>query len=402
MNASPPAATPNPLHRTSRGADLCAPLSAPRRRARRTSIVAVVAALAIALSACAGGPATSGSGSEAAATAACGDSTPLAELTPVADPRTFEGPTTACMNQPGITPVAKHVTSKLPVTVTDNQGTQVTVTDTSRILALDLYGSLAATVFGLGLGGNVVGRDTSTGFPEAADLPLVTQNGHELNGEAILALNPSVIITDSSIGPWDVVLQMRESGIPVVVLTPQRNLDNIDDLVLQVAAALGVPHEGELLNARIQADVSKTIGDIAALAPKDPADRPRVMFFYVRGNAGIYYIFGEGSGADALIDSLGAVDVAAEIGWKGMRPMTAEALIDAAPDVLIMMTKGLESVGGVDGLLERIPAIAETPAGQHRRVIDMNDTEVMSFGPRTAAVLDALARALYAPEADGK
>lgn len=301
------------------------------------------------------------------------------------------------MADPGITAVTDAPEQSLPVTILDNQDTEVTIADTSRILALDLSGSLAATVFGLGLGDSVVGRDTSTGFPEAADLPLVTQNGHELNGEAILALEPTVILTDSSIGPWDVVLQMRDSGIPVVVLTPQRNLDNIDELVTQVATALGVPAAGEALNARIASEIAATMTDIEALAPADPADRPRVMFLYVRGNAGIYYIFGEGSGADALIQALGAVDVAEEIDWQGMRPMTAEALIDAAPDVLIMMTKGLESVDGVDGLLERIPAVAETPAGQHRRVIDMSDTEVMSFGPRTAAVLDALARALYAP-----
>lgn len=366
-----------------------------RPRLRR-ALVATLAALAIGLAGCTATGAAPGPAD--ADPAGCeASTTPLGSLTPVADPKGWTGPSTACMADPGITAVTDAPEQSLPATIVDNQDTEVTITDTSRILALDLSGSLAATVFGLGLGDSVVGRDTSTGFPEAADLPLVTQNGHELNGEAILALEPTVILTDSSIGPWDVVLQMRDSGIPVVVLTPQRNLDNIDDLVTQVAAALGVPAAGEALNARIASEIAATMTDIEALAPADPADRPRVMFLYVRGNAGIYYIFGEGSGADALIQALGAVDVAEEIDWQGMRPMTAEALIDAAPDVLIMMTKGLESVDGVDGLLERIPAVAETPAGQHRRVIDMSDTEVMSFGPRTAAVLDALARALYAP-----
>jgi iron complex transport system substrate-binding protein len=63
-----------------------------------------------------------------------------------------------------------------------------------------------------------------------------------------------------------------------------------------------------------------------------------------------------------------------------------------------MMTKGLASMGGVDGMLETLPAIALTPAGQRRRVVDMADTEIMSFGPATAAVLEALAVAVYAPE----
>ena len=125
------------------------------------------------------------------------------------------------------------------------------------------------------------------------------------------------------------------------------------------------------------------------------------MFLYVRGSAGVYYIFGEGSGADTLIETIGGVDVAGEIGWQGMKPMTAEAIVQAAPDVLLMMTDGLESVGGIDGLIERIPAIASTPAGQHKRVIDMADGDVLSFGPRTPQIVDALARALWAPDSVG-
>ena len=121
------------------------------------------------------------------------------------------------------------------------------------------------------------------------------------------------------------------------------------------------------------------------------------MFLYLRGNSGIYYLFGEESGADVLITALGGVDVAAEIGLDGMRPMTDEAMVAANPDLILVMTDGIASVGGVDGLLESKPAIALTSAGQHRRFVDMADGDILSFGPRTAAVLDALARAIYAP-----
>ena len=77
--------------------------------------------------------------------------------------------------------------------------------------------------------------------------------------------------------------------------------------------------------------------------------------------------------------------------------MTDEALIQANPDLILVMTDGIKSAGGVDGLLETKPAIALTAAGQHRRFVDMADGEILSFGPRTAGVLDALARAIYAP-----
>ena len=104
------------------------------------------------------------------------------------------------------------------------------------------------------------------------------------------------------------------------------------------------------------------------------------------------------TGSDALATSLGAVDVAAEIGWVGARPMTDEALVAADPDLFLVMTSGLESVGGVDALIAAKPAIALTRAGANRRFVDMADGQILSFGPRTPDVLEALAKAVYAPE----
>jgi iron complex transport system substrate-binding protein len=328
--------------------------------------------------------------------AGAGPQRPLSELTPSPDPKSFEGPTTAVLAQPDIAAVPASA-PKLPVTVTDHQGTQVTVTDVGRILAFDMSGTLGATVFGLGLGDRLVGRDVSTGFPAAAKLPLITVNGHQLNAEAILKLRPSVVVTDTTLGPWDVVLQLRASGVPVVVVDSKRSMDNVGGIVHDVANALGVPAAGEQLATRLTGEITAKKAEIAKLAPADPAKRLRTVFLYMRGQAGVYYMFGKGSGADSLISGLGAVDVASEVGFEGMRPVNPEALAKAKPDVIMMMTKGLESVGGVDGVL-KVPGVAQTPAGAHRRIVDMSDYQILGFGPLSAGVLDALARALYAPE----
>ena len=245
----------------------------------------------------------------------------------------------------------------------------------------------------------MVARDSTTDFPEAADLPLITQNGHELAAEAVLALAPTVIVTDRTVGSRDVLAQLREAGIPIVVVTDDRSVEDNAPLITQVATALGVPEAGQELAEQLQRETDAVIADIAQLAPADPAARPRILFLYLRGASSIYYIFGAESGADSLISSLGGIDVATEIGWEGMKPLTAEALVAASPDVLLVMTSGLESVGGVDGLLEAVPAVAATPAGINRRIVDMRADAILAFGPRTPEVLDSLARALYVPSA---
>lgn len=357
----------------------------------RRPLLALVLATAL-LAACSASPDGSGDGTSDTA------AVDLASATVLADPKAYRGESHASLAATAITPVSSSPRQQLPVTVTDAQGTKVTVTDTSRILALDVYGTLAQTVFELGLGDQVVGRDVSTQFDEAEKLPLVTSNGHDLNAESILELDPTVILTDTSLGPWDVVLQMRDAGIPVVVTDSRRSLDNIGSLTQEVADALGVPDEGVALGQRIEKEAAATTAAIAEVAPTAVQDKLRMVFLYVRGQAGVYYMFGEGSGADGLIDALGGYDVTREIGWKGMKPVTDEAIISAQPDLIVMMTKGLESVGGVDGLLDRLPAIANTPAGQNRRIVDMQDSQVLSFGPRTADVLNSLAVSIYAPE----
>lgn len=328
------------------------------------------------------------------------DTRPLAQLDLVADPRAHVGESTATLAADAIEPVDDDPVQELPATVSSRDpggDVEVTVDDTSRVIGLDMAGSIAATIWGLGLGETLVGRDISTTFPGAADLPVVTSSGHAIDAESILAQRPTLLVTDGTIGPRDVLTQLREAGVTVVFVDNDPSFAGAAQLARDVAAALGVAPTGELLAERITADVDAKIAEIAAIAPTAADDRVRVIFLYLRGGSGIYYLFGEESGATDLIEGLGAIDVAGEIGWTGMQPMTDEAIIAADPDLILVMTHGIESAGGVDGLLAAKPAIALTAAGQNKRFVDMADGDILSFGPRSADVLDALARAIYAP-----
>lgn len=328
------------------------------------------------------------------------DLVPLAELDVLESPRDHQGASTAVLAAASIDPVGLDAALALPATVTSHDlggDTPVTVESAERVIGLDIAGSIGATLFGLGAGDRVVGRDSSTTFAEATHLPVVTSSGHSINSEAVIALRPDLVITDGTVGPTDVVLQLREAGIAVVFVDTDPSLEGISELARQVAAAIGAPEAGEELAARLDAEVAAKVAEIAAIAPSAAGDKLRMIFLYLRGSSGIYYLFGEESGADTLIESLGGIDVAGEIGWSGMKPMTDEALVAANPDLILVMTDGLASAGGVDGLLETKPAIALTRAGQNKRFVDMADGDILSFGPRTSAVLDALARAIYAP-----
>ncbi len=161
---------------------------------------------------------------------------------------------------------------------------------------------------------------------------------------------------------------------------------------------MGVGPAAPTLIEAMRGAVDVKVTEVQQLLPDDSAKLPRIVFLYVRGNAGVYYLFGKGSGADSLIESIGAIDAAAEVGWVGERPMTEEALIAMDPDIIVLMTKGLESAGGVAGLLEAQPSIALTTAGQKQRFITVDDEVLFAGGIRTPDVIDGLARAIYAPD----
>ncbi|MCW4386142.1 ABC transporter substrate-binding protein [Salinibacterium sp. SYSU T00001] len=370
------------------------------RTFRPLATLAAAGALLLGLTGCMAGPAaTEGEYVEAGA-----QQVPLAELDLLDDPRSWVGGSTAVLASAAVKTLPETPQQQLPTTVTSRDldgDTEVEVTETSRVLGLDMSGSIAATIVGLGFGDSLVGRDVSSTFQQVQDLPVVTSSGHSINSESVIALRPTLVVTDGSIGPVDVVLQLRDAGIPVVFVEAEPGIEGVGLLARQVAAAFGAAEAGEELAASLDAEIDEKIAEIAAIAPQGE-ERLRMMFLYLRGGSGIYYLFGSESGVDDVIRGIGGIDVASEIGWTGMQPMTDEAVIAARPDLILVMTSGLESAGGIDGLLAEKPALAQTPAGQNRRFVDMASGQILGFGPRTADVLDALARAVYAPEPLGQ
>ncbi|MFG1983054.1 hemin ABC transporter substrate-binding protein [Streptomyces albidoflavus] len=285
---------------------------------------------------------------------------------------------------------------KLPAKVASADGHTVTVEDTSRVVPLT--GSLNEIVFTLGLGEQVVARDITATFEQAADLPVVTR-AHDVSAESVLSLKPTVVLADTTTGPAEAISQIRDAGIPLVVLDPPKELDDIGPRIEAVAGALGVAEAGKALVERTEQRIDKARADVPDLPA---ADRPRVAFLYLRGSASVYLLGGRESGAGSLLEAAGALDAGKESGLrKDFTAITSEALAKAAPDAILVMAKGLKSVDGVDGLV-KIPGVAETPAGMDRRVVSIDDGVLLNYGPRTDQVLADLVDQLYAGQDDAK
>jgi len=221
----------------------------------------------------------------------------------------------------------------------------------------------------------LVGRDISSTEKSLQSIPIVT-SGHQVIPEKVLALKPDLVIIDGSTGPSSAIDQIRTAGIRIVSTPESWTLSDIALKVAAVANAIGAPQQGELLNTAIT----------AALKTSKLLTKPRIVFLYLRGTSSIYLVGGPGSGADSLISAIGAVDVGASTLPHPFNSMTAESLATLNPDLIIVMTKGLQSVGGVTGLL-KLPGVAQTTAGKNHGIIDVDDSLLLSFGPRTPSLV---------------
>ena len=254
----------------------------------------------------------------------------------------------------------------------------------ARIVAL--ANGAAELIAAMGYQENLVGRDIASSTTELTDVPIVT-SGHQVIPETIIALQPTLVIIDDATGPSSAIAKLRAAGIRIVNVSQSWNLGELVSKIEQIGAALGAPRSAARLNNLLTESISGTLVEASATSKK-----LKIAFLYLRGTSSIYLVGGKGSGADYLIEATGAVDVGAEKLTKPFTPLTAETMAQLNPDLILVMIGGLESVGGVSGLVE-LPGVAQTPAGKNRQVVAVDDSLLLSFGPRTPSLISELATA---------
>jgi len=228
----------------------------------------------------------------------------------------------------------------------------------------------------------IVGRDISSAEDSLAEIPIVT-SGHQVLPEKVLALKPDLVLIDASTGPKSAIEIIKSAGIKVIQTPESWSLKDLPIKVRAVGDAIGAQDKAEELVKQIN----------QSLSVSTVKNSPRVAFLYLRGTSSVYLIGGAGSGADSLLTAIGAIDVGAQSLARPFNTLTAESLAELNPDVILVMSKGLESVGGVQGLL-KLPGVAQTKAGKNSAVIDVDDSLLLSFGPRTPSLVEALATAI--------
>jgi iron complex transport system substrate-binding protein len=257
------------------------------------------------------------------------------------------------------------------------------VSDT-RIVAAG--GVITEIIYALGRSDLIVGVDSTSKFPEAA-LKDKSNVGYvrALSSEGLLSLKPTTVIAIDSAGPPNILKAVGDAGVKVSLIQEVATPSGISEKISNVAALVGEAEKGEAL-ARATEKQFKTLDGLRAKIQK-----PRRALFILSFQNGRAMVGGRSTPADGIITLAGLKNAASAIeGWK---PISDEALLEAAPDVIIAMKHGPQTVT-LDSILA-VPAFAATPAAKSKSVLVFDGEYLLGFGPRTPRAARDLLLAAY-------
>ncbi|MFK0089855.1 hemin ABC transporter substrate-binding protein [Pseudomonas sp. NPDC090755] len=239
---------------------------------------------------------------------------------------------------------------------------------------------LAEIVERLDAASRLVGRDDSSRYPaEIARLPSVGYL-RQLSAEGMLALKPRRVLISDAARPAIVLQQLRGVGLEVISVARGKGIGDIEAKIHTVAEAMDRRRQSPAL-------IEEQRRLIEALGKQPPLKGPKALYLFNR--AGMTpLVMGRGTEANAVLEQAGIENSAT---FDAYKQVAAEAMVSLAPDFVIISQAGLQALGGEDSLW-KLGGLAHTPAGQHRRLVLIDDQALLSLGPRTVQAMLQLRR----------
>ncbi|MDR0229313.1 MAG: ABC transporter substrate-binding protein [Flavobacteriaceae bacterium] len=258
---------------------------------------------------------------------------------------------------------------------TDNQVATEQPKSTERIVSLN--GTITEILVDLGQQKNIVGVDVTSTFPtDISNTATQLEHVSKINIEALLGLQPTIVYVAKKDLNENLQKQLETANIKLVIVEQEYSVKGTKQLVKDIATSLQLDNATEVITK-----IDNETKDIKPLTSK-----PKVLFIYARG-ASTLLVAGEGTPMEKMIQLAGGEN--AITGFSDFKPLTPEALLNSNPDYILMFDTGLQSMGGIDGVL-KIEGIEKTNAGKNKKVIAMDGLLLTGFTPRIGTAITSL------------
>ena len=255
-----------------------------------------------------------------------------------------------------------------------------------------LGGTVTEVVYALGAGDRVVAVDKTSVYPPETEDKRTLDLFSKTSAESVLSYEPDIVIATEEVEPPEALEKIEAADVKVVEVEPTETIEGALERIATIGEALGLAEKAEELNEKLEKDV------IRAREVADTCEEPpKTLFVYARGK-GTVFVSGTDTSAAKMIEKAGGEHVPKDI--EGFKPLTPESVVDVSPDAIVLTTRGLQSLGGVEGLA-KLPGLGESKAVENGRVVAMDDLKLLGFGPRSGQALEELSRKLCQLDEDG-
>lgn len=250
---------------------------------------------------------------------------------------------------------------------------------------VSVNGTISEILADLGLEKNLVGVDVTSTYPASMRAKPKVGHNRNLSAEGILALQPDIVTGLYLDMKPELITQLKSAGIKLLLFKQEYSAEGTRKLIREVAASVGKTQLAAGMIAKLDKDLAGASRIIHARI------KPKVLFIYARGT-GTMMVAGKGTQVQTIIQLSGGEN--AVTGFSDFKPLTAESLVESDPDVILLFSSGLESLGGIGGLLS-VQGIDQTKAGKNKKVVSMDGALLTGFGPRLGQAVAELTQKIH-------
>ena len=242
---------------------------------------------------------------------------------------------------------------------------------------VSLNGTITEVLFALNVDSELIAVDVTSTYPAATQK--ITNLGHVrgVTAESILSKKPThVLAFEDELNP-KLKQQLEKAKINVIVFKRDFSVESTKTVITQIGKWVNKETAAKTLIRQIDQDLN---------AVTQLTTSPRVLFVYARG-AGTMMVAGDNTQMAKMIHLAGGQN--ATTGFDDFKPLTAEAVVAANPDIILLFDSGKSSLNDAGGILA-IPGINMTIAGKNKAIISMDGQLLSGFGPRVGSAIAQL------------
>jgi len=287
---------------------------------------------------------------------------------------------------PSATPQSPTPTlAPTPIAIQDGSGQTVRLTrPATRIVSL--APSNTEILFAIGVGSQMVGRDQFSDYPvEAKSLPSISTSMGSLNTEAVVALQPDLVLAAPTLAP-EQIQTLRNLGLTVFLVPNPTDFDGLYQNFANVGTITGRGAEAQALVSRSREQVAAVEQVIAKATSK-----PKVFYELDGSDPGKPWTAGPGNFIDLLIRTAGGQNAAAGL-KESYAQISVEELVSQNPDVIIL---GDSAYGISVASVEARPGWNVMNAIKNNAVEAFDDNLASRPGPRLVDGLEAMANLVH-------